>query len=131
MADLSDADIGLLKGSDSYATLVTLDPDGSPHATMVWIDTADGLVLVNTAEGRRKARNLHRDGRAAVLVTRGGDAYDWLSITGTVEDTVGEPEALAHIGVLSERYDGKPWDRVEGQQRVIFRLRPDRIVRYR
>jgi len=131
MADLSDADIGLLKGSDSYATLVTLDPDGSPHATMVWIDTADGLVLVNTAEGRRKARNLHRDGRAAVLVTRGGDAYDWLSITGIVEDTVGEPEALEHIGVLSERYDGKPWDRVEGQQRVIFRLRPDRIVRYR
>lgn len=130
MAGLTDADVELLKGPDSYAALVTLDPDGSPHTTMVWIDAADGLVLVNTAEGRRKARNLHRDGRAAVLVTRGGDAYDWISITGTVVGTVGEPEALEHIGALSERYDGKPWDRVEGQQRVIFRLRPDRIVRY-
>jgi PPOX class probable F420-dependent enzyme len=130
MAELTEADVELLKGPESYATLVTLDPDGTPQASMVWIDTSDGLVLVNTAEGRRKARNLHRDGRVAALVTRGGDAYDWISITGTVVDTVGEPEALEHIGALSERYDRKPWDAVEGQRRVIFRIRPDRIVRY-
>lgn len=129
MAELTPADVDLLRGPN-YATLVTLNDDGSPQASITWIDAADGLVLLNTAEGRVKARNLHRDGRVALLVTRGNDPYDWISITGAVVDTVGEPEALAHIGALSERYDGKPWRPVEGQVRVQFRIRPERIVRY-
>jgi hypothetical protein len=58
------------------------------------------------------------------------DPYDWVSIAGRVEATAGEPEALAHIDALSRRYDGKPWEPVEGQERVIFRIRPDRILRY-
>lgn len=129
MVELTPADVDLLTGQN-YATLATMNEDGSPHASITWIDVADGLVLVNTAEGRVKARNLHRDPRAAVLVTRSGDAYDWISITGSVVDAVGEPEALAHIDALSRRYDDEPWTPVEGQVRVIFRIRPDRIVRY-
>ncbi len=129
MAELTPADIDLLTGQN-YATLATVNEDGSPHASITWIDAADGLVLVNTAEGRLKARNLHRDTRAAVLVTRGNDPYDWISITGTVVGTVAEPKALAHIDALSQRYDGEPWKPVPSQQRVIFRIRPDRIVRY-
>ncbi len=129
MADLTPSDVELLTGQ-SYATLATMNADGSPQASITWIDAAGGLVLVNTAEGRVKARNLRRDPHVAVLVTREQDAYDWISITGTVVDAVGEPEALAHIDALSRRYDGKPWDPVEGQSRVIFRIRPDRIVRY-
>jgi PPOX class probable F420-dependent enzyme len=129
MADLTPSDVELLTGQ-SYATLATMNADGSPQVSITWIDAADGLVLVNTAEGRVKARNLRRDPHVAVLVTREQDAYDWISITGTVVDAVGEPEALAHIDALSRRYDGKPWDPVEGQARVIFRIRPDRIVRY-
>ena len=129
MAELTPADVELLTGR-SYATLATMNADGSPHASITWIDAADGLVLVNTAEGRVKARNLHRDPRTAVLVTREGDAYDWISITGTVVGSVIGPEALEHIDALSRRYDGTPWSPVEGQTRVIFRIRPDRIVRY-
>ena len=129
MAELTPADVDLLHGLN-YATLATMNEDGSPHASIVWIDAADGMVLVNTAEGRMKARNLHRDPRAAVLVTRGNDPYEWTSVTGTVVGVVSEPEALEHIGALSQRYDGKPWSPVEGQERVIFRIRPDRIVRY-
>jgi len=129
MAELTPADVDLLHGLN-YATLATMNEDGSPHASIVWIDAADGMVLVNTAEGRMKARNLHRDPRAAVLVTRGNDPYEWTSVTGTVVGVVSEPEALEHIGALSQRYDGKPWSPVEGQERVVFRIRPDRIVRY-
>ena len=129
MIELTPADLEMLHGQN-YATVVTMNHDGSPHATITWIDAADGLVLVNTAEGRAKARNLHRDARAAVLVTREADAYDWISITGTVVGTVGEPQALAHMDALSRRYDGKPWIPVEGQQRVIFRIRPDHLIRY-
>jgi len=129
MAELSVADVELLTGRN-YATVATMNEDGSPQASITWIDSDEGLILVNTAEGRVKARNLHRDARVAVLVTRGADAYDWISITGTVVDTVGEPEALAHIDALARRYDREPWDPVEGQVRVVFRIRPDRIVRY-
>ena len=126
-AELTGTDVELLTGRN-FATLVTMNPDGSPQASIVWIDAADGLVLVNTAEGRVKARNLHRDPHAAVLVSR--DPYDWVSITGTVVGTAGPAEGLAHIDALSRRYDDKPWEPVEGQQRVVFRIRPDRIARY-
>lgn len=129
MDELTAADVDLLAGPN-YATLVTLNQDGSPHASIVWIDVDEGEVLVNTAEGRVKARNLHREPRAAVLVTRGNDPYEWTSITGTVVASVGGPDALAHIDALSQRYDGRPWSPVEGQERVVFRIRPDRIVRY-
>ena len=129
MVELNETDLGLLTGT-GFATLVTMNADGSPQATITWADAADGHVLVNTAEGRVKDRNLRRDPRAAVLVTGPGDAYRWLSITGVVVGTVAEPEALAHIDALSQRYDGRPWSPVEGQRRVIFRIRPDRVVRY-
>jgi PPOX class probable F420-dependent enzyme len=130
MAELTDADVELIKGPTTFATLVTLREDGSPHTSITWIDAEDGLVLVNTAEGRRKARNLRRDPRASVLVTD-PSFYRWISIDGTVEDTVGEPRALEHINQLSRRYDGEPWTPVHGQVRVIFRIRPHRIHRYR
>ncbi len=127
MAELTAADVALLTGPH-YATVVTLNPDGTPHATVTWIDAEDGHVLVNTAEGRRKARNLRRDPRAAVLVQ--ADPYRWISITGTVVAAETGPEAEAHIDALSRRYDGRPWTPVEGQVRVRFRIRPDRILRY-
>ncbi|GBC86486.1 hypothetical protein HRbin12_00475 [bacterium HR12] len=127
MAQLTPGDVELLTGPH-YATVVTLNPDGTPHATVTWIDAEDGHVLVNTAEGRRKARNLRRDPRAAVLVQ--ADPYRWISITGTAVAAETGPVAEAHIDALSRRYDGRPWTPVDGQVRVRFRIRPDRIVRY-
>ena len=63
-------------------------------------------------------------------MTEEGDAYRWTSITGEVVDTVGEPQALEHIDTLSRRYDGTPWTPKAGQERVIFRIRPTRVIRY-
>lgn len=128
MAELSPEDLDLLTGTD-YATLVTTNADGSPQATITWVDAADGLIWVNTAEGRIKDRNIRRDPRVAVLATR-ADFYNWISVNGTVVETVEGDEALAHIDALSRRYDGKPWEPVEGQLRVIFKVRPDSIFRH-
>lgn len=128
MPDLTPADVEMIKGATTYATLVTINEDGTPHASITWVDAEDGLVLINTAEGRRKALNLHRDPRAAVLVQV--DPYTWTAINGTVAETTGEPRALEHIDELARRYDGKPWSPVQGQERVMFRIRPDRISRY-
>jgi hypothetical protein len=85
---------------------------------------------VNTAEGRAKDRNLRRDPRAAVSVVKDGDWYRWLSVTGAVVDRVTGEEAERHIDALSRRYDGEPWKPIEGQVRVLYRIRPDRIIRY-
>ncbi len=130
MTDLTPRDMEYLTGTD-FATFVTVNPDGSPHATVTWVDAADGHVLVNTAQGRVKDRNVHANPRVALSVLRGGDAYDWISITGTVVDIEVGDRAERHIDELSHRYDGHGYAYAPGQVREILRIRPDRIVRYR
>ena len=130
MAELSEADLDLLHGPDNYATLATINPDGTPQVSVTWVDAANGEVLINTAVGRYKERNMRANPNVSLLVTEGGDAYRWTSITGEVVGTVGEPEALEHIDALSRRYDREPWKPKAGQERVIFRIRPTRIHHY-
>jgi len=62
MASLEPDDLELLRG-ENYAWFVTLDPDGSPVASITWVDADERHVLINTAEGRRKDRNAARDPR--------------------------------------------------------------------
>jgi PPOX class probable F420-dependent enzyme len=126
---LTPEDVALLRGRN-YAHFVTINEDGTPQSTPLWIDADDdGHVLVNTAAGRVKDRNVRRDPRVAVSVFAQDDPYRWLSINGTVVGIDEGPEALAHIGALARRYDDRSWEPVEGQVRVIFRIRPDRVVR--
>lgn len=129
MAALTTEDLELLRGGN-YGQLVTLNADGSPQVTVLWVDADEGHVLVNTAEGRAKDRNLRRDPRAAVSVVKDGDWYWWLSVTGTVVERITGREADAHIDRLSRRYDNEPWQPVPGQVRVLYRIRPDRVIRY-
>lgn len=126
---LRPRDLELLTGSN-FATLVTINEDGSPQATITWVDAADGHVLVNTAQGRVKDRNVRANPRVALSVMRGGDAYDWISITGTVVDIETGERAERHIDELSHRYDGKSYSYTPGQVREILKIRPDRVVRY-
>jgi PPOX class probable F420-dependent enzyme len=130
MNELTPKDVEYLTGT-SYATLVTIDAGGWPHVTIVWVDAADGHVLVNTARGRVKDRNVRANPKVAISVLRDGDAYDWISITGTVVDIEVGERAERHIDELSHRYDGKGYSFTPGQVREILRIRPDRIVRYR
>ena len=85
MADLTPDDIEMLTGAN-YATFTTIDADGLPQSTIIWIDAEGEHVLVNTAKGRVKDRNVRRDPRVSVLVIREGDAYDWISVAGRVVD---------------------------------------------
>ena len=81
---LTEQDRSLL-GPPNFAWIVTLNPDGSPQATLTWIGSTETHVLVNTAVGRRKDRNVERDPRVTIAVQQVGDAYRWCSIEGTVE----------------------------------------------
>jgi PPOX class probable F420-dependent enzyme len=129
MAELTDFELNLLR-EPNFAELVTLNEDGTPQVTVTWVDAWDGDILVNTAQGRKKDRNMRRDPRVAVLVAKRDDPYHWMSVQGAVVDRVTGPEAEAHIDALSHKYDRVPWSPVAGQVRVIYRIRPDRISRY-
>jgi len=131
MADrLTAADLQLLRGSN-FGHFVTLRADGSPHSAPVWIDADGDRVLVNTAAGRVKDRNVRRDPRVAISIHDQIDPYRWISISGSVVERTTEG-ADAHIDALNRRYhDGEPWQPVPGQERVILRIEPDRIVRSR
>jgi PPOX class probable F420-dependent enzyme len=127
--ELTPEDLELLRG-ENFAWIVTLSDNGSPAASITWIDATDTHVLVNTALGRRKDRNVQGDPRVTVALQRHGDAYLWIAIEGLVERREIGPEAEAHIDLLSRRYDGQPWPGDGGQQRVRWHVRPTRIVRY-
>jgi PPOX class probable F420-dependent enzyme len=110
------------------AHFVTLDPDGSPQNTPVWVDRDGEQVLINTAEGRKKPRNLQNDKRVAVEVIDPTDAYKVLSLTGRVVGLEHEG-ADAHIDKLAKKYlgaDSYPFRNAQ-EQRVIVRIEPDRI----
>jgi PPOX class probable F420-dependent enzyme len=107
---------------------VTLNPDGSPQVTPVWVDHDGDQILVNTAEGRKKPRNLQREKRVALEVVDPNDAYRVLSLTGHVVGMEHEG-ADAHIDKLAKKYlgaDSYPF-RNPQEQRVVLRIEPDRI----
>jgi PPOX class probable F420-dependent enzyme len=126
---LTPDDVGLLTGRN-FAHLGVIRPDGTPHVSVVWIDAADGRVLVNSAVGRVKDRYLRKDPRVSVTVHDERDPYRWIRVDGEVEDFVTGEEAERHIDELNRRYhDGEAWTSTSGQQRVIYRIRPRRVLR--
>ena len=111
----------------SFAHLATIMPDGSPQVTPVWIDYDGQHVLVNTAEGRAKDRNMRRDGRVALSILDPDDPYRRFSIRGHVAE-ITHDGAEQHIDMLSRRYDDKPWIYQPGQVRVIFKIEADKVT---
>jgi len=109
------------------ATVTTLRKDGSPHDTVVWIDTDNGNVMFNTAVGRAKERHLRNDPRVAVMVIDPENHYRWVSVSGQAELTT--EGADAEIDKLSKKYLGKdeyPWRNPE-EQRINVRITPEKI----
>jgi len=126
---LTEQDRALL-GPPNFAWIVTINPDGSPQATLTWVGANETHVLVNTAVGRRKDRNVERDPRVTIAVQQVGDPYRWLSIEGVVEQREIGSGAEEHIAALALAYDGSDWTPVPGQVRVRWHVRPTHIIRY-
>jgi PPOX class probable F420-dependent enzyme len=126
-AELTEQAYELLRGKN-FAHVAVNRPDGSPHVTVTWIDAADGHVLVNTAIGRVKDRYVRLDPRITVTLHELGNGYRWMRVDGVVVEFVTGVEADRHIDFLNRKYhDGAPWEFVPGQQRVIYRIRPDHV----
>jgi PPOX class probable F420-dependent enzyme len=127
MADIPEAYRDLFN-KPAFAHLVTLMPDGSPQVTPVWVDLQNGHVVVNTAKGRLKDRNMRRDPRVALAISDPANPYRYLQIRGRVGD-ISEQGADAHIDKMAKKYLGK--DKYPGRQpgevRVLYRITPEHV----
>ena len=125
MAELTEHARNLLKGPN-FGFVATVMEDGSPHVSPIWVDASDNQVLLNTAVGRVKERNVRRDPRIALSVAAADNPYDKVDIRGHVVDIVEGDEAWDHIDALNRKYMGtdEPYPRYPGEQRLILRIEP-------
>jgi len=127
-AEIPEAYEDLFRGS-ALAALATLRADGTPQLTPVWIDLEAGMVLVNARADRLKVANMQRRGDVGVLVVDPANPHRYVSVTGVVE-SADEDGSMPHMDRLSERYlrvRKYPWA-TPGQGRLIFRIRPTRVL---
>lgn len=112
----------------NFAHLATLFADGSPQVTPVWVDQKDGMLRINSAEGRAKVDNLRRDPRVAIEINNSENPYEYVEVRGHVVDLVHEG-ADDHIDSLAKKYmgvDSYPF-RKEGEQRVTIVIEPQKV----
>ena len=113
----------------AFAHLSTLMSDGSPQASAVWVDTDGPLIVVNSAEGRLKDRNVRRDPRVAISVTDPDNPYRSMMIRGRVSKIKNEG-ADAHIDKMAKKYmgvDAYPF-RTPDEVRVMYYIEPERVA---
>ncbi|MFD9813684.1 PPOX class F420-dependent oxidoreductase [Streptomyces sp. NPDC059080] len=129
-ATLSDT-LKKLLDTPVVVTLATVQPDGSPQLSPVWVLREGEELLISTTRGRRKTRNLVRDPRATILVQPPGAPYVYAEIRGTATLTADD---RGLIDELSRRYSGKdfaefaPGAEAEGGERVVIRITPRKAV---
>jgi PPOX class probable F420-dependent enzyme len=111
----------------AFAQFATLMPDGSPHVAPVWFDYDGTYIVVNSAKGRVKDRNVRRDPRVGIDIVDPDNPYRHLSIRGRVVD-ITEQGADDHIDKLAKKYMGvdKYPNHSPTEVRVIYRIEPER-----
>jgi PPOX class probable F420-dependent enzyme len=117
----------LLLGKN-FASFATLMDDGSPHVAPTWIDYDGKNILVNTAAGRIKEKNVKNDKRVALSIPNEANPYEMVTIRGTV-DEITEKNADAHIDKLAKRYlglDKYPF-RSPTEKRIIIKISPRKV----
>jgi PPOX class probable F420-dependent enzyme len=125
MAVIPDQFLDLLQQKKAFASLATVMPDGSPQVTPVWVDYKDGLVRINTAEGRTKARNMKAGSKVALVVLDPDNPYRHIQVRGRVA-RVTKDGADAHIDALAKKYLGQdkyPY-RQPGEARLLVEIEP-------
>ncbi|MFI1970243.1 PPOX class F420-dependent enzyme [Streptomyces cinnamoneus] len=114
-----------------FATVATLQPDGSPQLSVTWIKREGDTLLVSTTVGRRKEKNLRRDPRVTVMINPPNAPYSYAEIRGTADITSEGGDEL--IDELSRKYTGKDYADFnpaagEDAPRVVVRITPRKVV---
>ncbi len=112
----------------AFAHLATLMPDGSPQVTPVWVDHDGTHVIINSARGRQKDRNMQRNAHVALAIADPDNPYRYLAIRGIV-DEITRQGADAHIDKMAKKYTGQD-KYVRGspdEVRLLYKIRPIKI----
>ncbi|RPH97335.1 MAG: PPOX class F420-dependent oxidoreductase [Lysobacterales bacterium] len=113
----------------AFANLATLMADGSPQVTPVWVDFDGARVIVNSARGRQKDRNIKRNPSVALAISDPGNPYRYLEVRGRVVE-ITEDGASEHIDRMAKKYLGvdKYPGRAPGEVRILYRIEPLRVT---
>jgi PPOX class probable F420-dependent enzyme len=112
-----------------FATIATIEPDGRPQLSVVWISRDGDDLLVSTVAGRRKHRNIERDPRVTVLVFPKDSPYHYLEVRGTASMTEeGGRELIDEHAAKYTGADRYPHDDGTDNVRVVVRITPDKVV---
>ncbi|MEV4435622.1 PPOX class F420-dependent oxidoreductase [Streptomyces sp. NPDC049585] len=115
----------------AFASIATIQPDGSPQLSVTWIKRDGDDLLLSTTVGRRKEKNLRRDPRITVLINPPNAPYTYAEIRGIVEITTEGGDEL--INELAQKYTGKDYADFnpaakDDAQRVVVRITPRKVV---
>jgi PPOX class probable F420-dependent enzyme len=110
----------------AFANLATIMPDGTPQVTPVWCDFDGKDILINTAAGRQKDKNVRRDPHVSLAISDPQNPYRYLEVRGKVVD-ITQNGASAHIDKMAKKYLGKdkyPFAQ-PGEVRLILKIEPE------
>jgi PPOX class probable F420-dependent enzyme len=127
MAQLSEKARTLFDGKN-FAVLSTLEPDGRPHSTVVWVKRDEDDLLFALPKSRRKTANLYRDPRATVVVFDAANPYDSAQVQGIAR--IEEDPDAALVEELSQKYLGGPYPGFAGPNArwVVARVTADKVI---
>lgn len=121
-------EVAKLLEDKNLAFVATLMKDNSPQITPTWIDLVNGIIIVNTAEGRVKQRNVSRDPRVAISIVDNKNPYNMVSIRGKVIEQTTQ-DADKHIDKMAKKYlgvDKYPFG-MPGEKRILLKIVPQKI----
>lgn len=119
--------LDLLKDeTKAFLFLATTMKDGSPQVTPIWFNTDGRHIIINSAKGRVKDRNMRARPQVALVIQDPNSPYRYLQIRGRVVD-ISETGGDEHINTLSLKYHGKSWESTPGQIRVIYKIFPEKV----
>jgi PPOX class probable F420-dependent enzyme len=111
----------------AYAFLATIMKDNTPQVTPVWFNTEGEYILINSAQGRVKDKNMRARPHVALAIQDPGDPYRYLQIKGEVISYTTEG-GREHINALSMKYRGNPkYSGPENEIRVIYKIHPYKV----
>jgi PPOX class probable F420-dependent enzyme len=125
---LNEAAAGLIDGKN-FATIATLNADGSPQTSVVWVKRDGDTMAFSTTSARLKARNIARDPRVSVTIFDTANPYRFIEIRGTAQLT--EDTSRAFQTEISHKYLGEdPPPDPDGVVRVVVRVIPEKVVEF-
>lgn len=128
---LSDDLKTLIDNSPIFATVATIQPDGSPQLSVTWLARDGDDLLISTTVGRRKEKNLRRDPRITLIINPADAPYTYAEVRGSATVTTEGGQEL--IDELSRKYTGKDYADFnpaaeQDAERVVVRVTPRKVV---